>query len=120
LPAFVGAALAFIGAPLAVVDIVLSTFHAAGFADLGTNAANLLHELRATTHEARRRPTDRRAVFVEPNTLGHHGDIAFTQASLGTVLAFLGASNASIDTRLVLLVGHGYLLNLKKEKDLSL
>jgi hypothetical protein len=106
--------LALVGAALTVINIMPSALSATSLADIGAYATKFLHELRAAAHEACRGPAHRRAVFVEPNALGHHGDIAFTQASLGAVLAFLGAANASIDARLVLFVGHDYLLRRKK------
>jgi hypothetical protein len=45
LAAFLSAALALIGAALAVVHFVLPALSAAGFAEVGTDAADLLHEL---------------------------------------------------------------------------
>jgi hypothetical protein len=45
LTAFFRAALALVGAALAMVHLVLPTLSATGFADVGTDAADLLHEL---------------------------------------------------------------------------
>ena len=92
LAAFVRAALALVRAALAVVHLVLSTLGTARITDVGTEAANLLHELRPTAHISRRRKANLGTISIEPNAPGHPGDVAFAQAGIGAMLTLLGAA----------------------------
>ena len=87
------------------------------FADLGTNAADLCGEARAPAHEGRGRPTDGRAVAVEPDALGHHLHVGLTEASSGAVLALLGAALAGVDTGFEFVVSHDVPPQLSRSAD---
>lgn len=97
LAAFVGATLALVRAALAMVGLVLSARGATGVTYLGAQRTKLLHELRSAAHEGRRRPTRLGAIPIQADTLRHHGNVLFTKACIGAMLAFLGASNTSFD-----------------------
>jgi hypothetical protein len=100
------AALAFIGAALTVIHFVLATFNTTGFANVSTDAADLLHELRTAAHVGSRRKADLGAISIKPDTFRHFCDISFAEAGVGAMLAFLRAPQTSVDAGLVLLVGH--------------
>ena len=78
-PAFFRTAPAGFGASLTVIDFVLRALASARIADLHANAADFADELRPAAHERRRRPADCRAILVEPDALGHLGDIALAR-----------------------------------------
>ena len=106
-PAFFGTLLACLGAPLAMIDLVLAALRAAGFANLRANAADILHKPRIPAHKGRSRPADLGAVFVQPNALGHFLHVLLAQAGVGTVLALLSTAYACFDAGLKLLMAHG-------------
>jgi len=57
------------GAALTVFILVLRAFGGASLADVGTNAAEGVHEPRIPAHEARAAPADVRAIHAEPGAL---------------------------------------------------
>jgi hypothetical protein len=104
--AFFRTFLTSLGATLAVLNLVLRALRAAGIADFGAYPTDLVDEVRSAAHVSRRGPADRSAVLVKPKALGHLGNFALAQASVGAVLALLGTSHAGFDARLVLLMSH--------------
>jgi hypothetical protein len=106
LTAFFRAALALIGAPLAVIDLMLAAFGAAGLAYFCTQPADILRKLRSPAHQRSRGPAKLSAVFVEANTLSHFADILLSKARVAAMFALLGASNARFNARLIVLVAH--------------
>lgn len=101
--ALLSAALAGFGALLAVVVLVLAALGCTGLTNFGADAANLLRELRTAAHERGGVPAHLGAVFIEPDALGHHGDILFAQAGVAAVFTRLGAADTGFDTALVVL-----------------
>jgi len=104
--AFFRAAMTCLGTALAMFRFVLFAFSAARIANVGTEAANVLGEVRAPAHKRRGHPADFGTVPVKPDTFGHDSDILFAQAGVRTVLASLSTFHAGFDTGLVLFVGH--------------
>ena len=104
--AFFGAFLAGVGAPLAVVGLVLAAFGTACFTDFRTKATDILHESRTTAHIGRCTPANLCTIFIQPDAFSHLGDVLLVQAGVATMLAFLGTANTGFDARLVLLVSH--------------
>jgi hypothetical protein len=96
-----------------VIHLVLSALSATCFADIGTEAADLLHELRTAAHVGSRGKADLGAISIKPDAFRHSCDIFFAEAGVGAMLAFLRAPQTSVDTGLVLLVGHDDLLIIK-------
>jgi hypothetical protein len=68
------------GAGLTVLGLVLLTFRTARVADLGAKRTQLARECAARSHELCGQATDRRAVAVESNAVGHHLDVGFAEA----------------------------------------
>jgi len=97
-----------------VIDFVLAALGSARVAYVGAHSANVLHEPGIAAHEAGGRPADLGAVVVEPNALGHFGNVLFPKAGIRTVLALLSTVDASVDTILMFFVGHLDLLQLSK------
>jgi uncharacterized MnhB-related membrane protein len=98
--------LAFIGTPLTVVNFVFAAFSTARFTNVRTEGAELMNKLRAATHKGGSRKARFSTVSIETDALCHLGNVAFTEASVGTVLTLLCASQTGINTGLVFLVGH--------------
>lgn len=117
LAAFFRTALAIFGALLAVVHLVLAALRAAGLADLGAYAANLVGELRAAAHEGRRAPACLGAVTVQADALGHFRHVLLVKTRAGTVFAFLGALHARFNTGMELVVSHINFLLASKGRD---
>jgi hypothetical protein len=67
-----GALPALGGAATAVLDVVLLALVGAMLADVGTDPANVLDELRPATNQGRQGPAKLRAILVEPNAVDHH------------------------------------------------
>ena len=87
-PAGFFAAAAGVGALLAMLHVrVLGALVAAGFADVGAQAQQMLGMVRAAGHEAGRQGADIGAVTVELDAAHHHFNIIFLQAGSGTMLA---------------------------------
>lgn len=101
-----GAAAALVGTPVAMLRLMLGTFGAAGVADFGAHATDVMCTLRSAAHVAGCRPTDLSAITIQPNAIGHHGDVVFAQARGGAVLALLGATDTGFDARTRFLVTH--------------
>jgi hypothetical protein len=89
------------GAALAMVLLMLDAFLRASIADIGTDAANLVHEPRAAAHEGDAQAARFRAVETTTRTLRHAA-----QTFVGTVITFLSAAATGSDTRLVFLMRH--------------
>jgi hypothetical protein len=104
LSAFDGTSLALVRAPLAMVHVMLPAFCTTRFANVGTDGADLLHEIRAAAHVGSREKANLRAIVVHPNTIGHFGYVCFVQAGICTMLAFLCTPQTGIDTHLVFLM----------------
>lgn len=99
--ALLGAVPARFGATLAMVIVMLGTFLGAGIANIGTDAANLVDEPGAATHEGDAQATYLGAVEAQTCALRHAA-----QALVGTVITFLSATATGGDARLMLLVRH--------------
>jgi hypothetical protein len=106
LPTFFGAPTAGLRTALTVVLLMLPALRRAGVTHFSVEAAHVGCELRASAHPPRRRPADFGAVAVESDAFGHGLDVLLTQASVGTVFAFLRALDAGFDARSVLLMSH--------------
>lgn len=115
--ALLGAVLACVRTALAVVYLVLATLRAAGFANVGADAAQLLGELRIPAHKGRGLPADSSTVVVQANTLCHFRNVALTQACIGTVLTSLSTFDARLDARLKFLMGHCRFLGVRAGKN---
>jgi hypothetical protein len=89
-----------------MVNIMLSAFGSACLAHVGTDATNLLGKVRTAAHESGRRPADFRAVFIEPDALGHHLHVLLLEAGVAAMFAFLGTTDTGVDARLKILVRH--------------
>src|SRR5205823_1670683 len=89
------------------------TLRAASVADVGTQAAQVVHEVRPAAHEGGGLPANRRAIAVQANTRGHPLHVRFAQAGIRAVLALLGTTDARLNTRMVLLVRHGTPLSIR-------
>ena len=98
---FLGAAAARFGAALAMVLAVLGAFLGAGVANLGTNTADFVDEPRASTHKRDAQTAHLRTIETDASAIGHAA-----QASVGAVIALLGALATGTDTRLMFLVRH--------------
>jgi hypothetical protein len=85
---------------------VLGTLRPAGFADVGANLADVAGKFAAARHIARGKPTNRRAIDVQPNAFRHHFDVLLAKTSGSAVVASIGALVAGVDTGLILLVSH--------------
>jgi hypothetical protein len=101
LAAFLRAVTAGIRAAFAVFVVGLAAFRSAGVADFRAERTEAGVKLRSATHESCCCPANvgavdakARALFSDPETL------------VGAMLAFLSASNASVDAALVFLVCH--------------
>ena len=81
--------------------VVLTTFVAAGFANLGTEPTDTFREFGASTHLLCCECTDLCARAVQLDTADHHLRITFAQAGCRAVLAFLHAIKARLDALLV-------------------
>jgi hypothetical protein len=104
------ASTAFFRTATAMLRFVLGAFGAAGVADVGAHAAEIVRKIRTAAHQRRRRPTDFRTITVQPNTFGHHLDVGFAQACGGAMFASLGAAATGFDAGTKLLVTHNGLL----------
>lgn len=104
--AFLGAAVAGIGAPLAVIHVVFAAFFSTSVAYFGAQAAELLGELRVTRHELSRQNADVSAIPVEPDAPFHHLHVILLQAGSRAVFTFLGALQASLNATSILFVSH--------------
>jgi DNA-binding GntR family transcriptional regulator len=89
-----------------VIHLVLRAFLAARVADLCAKLADLLRELRAARHFARRKRADIRATTVELDTADHHFHVLFVQASGRAVLASFHALVTRFDTIFIFFVRH--------------
>jgi hypothetical protein len=89
-----------------MVHFVLSAFRAARFADLCTNAAQFLRELRSAAHEGRCAPARFSTVAVEADARRHFGHVAFLKAGAGAMLALLRALDTRRDATLKFVVSH--------------
>ena len=106
--AFFGAAFARIGAPLAVIHLVLAAFLTASAANVRAQSAELFRELRITGHELSREHANISAVPVEPDSTFHHINVVFLQTGRRAVFAFLSAFQARLDTTSVFFVSHNF------------
>jgi hypothetical protein len=105
--AFIRATPAHFGTLPAVVHIrVLLAFRCAGFADGGTNTAQLVGVRTAEAHQLGRSAADRRAFQVELDAADHVVDVRFLQTGSRTVIADNSALQASLDAAFELLVSH--------------
>lgn len=105
--AFFGAALASLGALLAVVVLVLTTLGGTSVARLSANAADVVGQRRVPTHQRGSRPAKRGAIAVAANAFRHHGDVVLLQAGSRTVLASLSTAHAGFDTVVEFVADHG-------------
>jgi hypothetical protein len=105
-PALFRASLALVSAALTMIDVMFAALVAARLANVGANAADLVHESRTAVHERGRRPAKLRAIPVQPNAFGHFFHIHFAQASVRAVFTFLGTFHAGFDAGSIFLVGH--------------
>lgn len=94
-----GAAVAGLGAVLAVLRLVPGTLIATGLADFGAKAADGNRMVAASGHRRRGKLADRRTVDVQRDALGHHLHVLLSQAGSSAVVACRRASVASFDTR---------------------
>jgi len=102
------AAAAGVGAFLAVLHVgMLGALVAAGFANLGTLAQQVLGVFGATSHEAGGQVTNVGAVTVELNAAGHHLYVVFLQAGRSTVFTGINAGIQRRQQALVLRMHRG-------------
>ena len=104
LAAFVRTTLAFVGATLTVIHLVLPTLGSAGVTNVRAHPTDFLGKLRTATHEGGRRPADLGAVVVQPNALSHLGDILLAEACVAAMLALLRATDAGLHACLIFLI----------------
>ncbi len=90
-----------------MIVLVLPAFVAAGLADFGTHAADVVGELRTAAHKAGRRPAHDRTVVIEMNAAGNVRDVRFAEAGRLAVLASAGTADARLDAgvEFVMVVG---------------
>ena len=89
-----------------MVHLMLSAFRAARFANLSTDTAQLVRELRSAAHEGRCAPTGFSAVTIEADAFRHLGYVAFLKTRALAVLARLGTLDAGCDATLKFLMSH--------------
>jgi hypothetical protein len=83
--------------------VMLGAFLSASIANLGTDAANLVHKPRAAAHESDAQAACFRAIETQPRALRHT-----PQTFVGTMITFLSTAATGCDTRLMFLVRHDY------------
>lgn len=88
---------------LTMLHLVLRAFSAAGFC---AGFADIVHELRTSTHQCRSGPTKVGAIAIEANTFRHHRDVLFAETRVGPMLAFLSTADTRFNARLKIFVTH--------------
>jgi hypothetical protein len=91
------AAFALIGAFLAMIVIMLSTFLGAVATDLGAYFANIARVGRIGRHQERGCSTEDGAVSVQSYATDHHQDVLLAKAFSRAMGAFVGAMIAGFD-----------------------
>jgi hypothetical protein len=119
-PAFLGAATAGFGAPLAVLSVMPRAFIAALLAHLGADFAYGARELAAAPHIGGGKAADLGAVQIERNALCHFLDVRFLEAGCSAVVASDGTVVAGFNAGLELSVWHGGLQNVSHALDASI
>lgn len=109
-PAFVRTTAARMRTFLAMRHLVLAAFITACVADFGACLADQRGEFTAARHVGCCAAAYLRAVHVERDATRHHLDVIFLQAGSGAKIACVGACIASFNTRFILLLSHGDLL----------
>ena len=94
-------------ATVLVLVLVPLAFAAADLAHFGAAAADFIGKVRSAAHERGRRPAEFGTILVEPDAIDQGSEVAFAQTSLPTMLAFLRAFDAGVDTGAMLFVWHG-------------
>jgi hypothetical protein len=89
-----------------MISLVLAAFNSAGVTDFGAEATQLMGKPRASAHEGGGRPTRLSTILVEPNALGHQGNVFLLQARLSAMFTCFSATDTCVDARLKIFMGH--------------
>jgi hypothetical protein len=114
-----GTVVARIGAPLAVVHLMLAAFIRTSLADFRTKGADFLFKAGVPAHEGSRGPAHRRTVAIEPDAFDHPRDFLFVQASIVAMLAGPGAFDTRVNALLVVRVVREHAKPPKSEREIS-
>jgi hypothetical protein len=107
-PAFFCASATGLGAFLAMLIIVVSTFCGTGFTHVGTNTANLCCFAAAQAHQLRRRITYGGTFHIKLDTPCHHFHIFLLRTGRSTMIANSGAPQTGVNTGFVLVIISGH------------
>jgi hypothetical protein len=81
-----------------MVHFMLRAFFCASIADVCTNLAQLMGEVRSSTDESGCLPANCGAIQIKPNATRHHLHVRFLQTGAGAMLALLSAGDALANT----------------------
>lgn len=95
-----------LSAALAMLDLMPRALFGTSVADFGAELGNLLCKNGAPRHFLSGQFAHIRTASSKPNTLHHHLDVLFVEASGGATFAFSSANFACFDACFVTFVGH--------------
>ena len=98
--------MAGLGAPLAMVSLVLRAFVTAGLADISADSAERLCVLTAACHRTGCKLADGSAVDIESDAACHHLDVRFLKAGSRAMMTSHRTVETSFDAGFVLLMRH--------------
>ena len=104
--AFLGTAAARFRAALAMIHVVFLALGRARGTNSCAQAAECRGKAAIAAHQRRRQSAHVGAVSIQPNALGHSFDVLFFETRGRAVFAFCSAFFASVDTTLVIPMGH--------------
>lgn len=108
------------GTFLAMFVIVLSAFFCALLADIGTHPAEFFRPIASQAHQLGSCIANGGTLHIQLDTACHHLYIFFLQAGRSTVITQSGATQAGIDTLLIIVVIHKYVfINYRKTYTLA-
>ena len=111
LAALIGAPMAGLSTPLAMIVVMLRAFRGACIADFRAHAADVIDELRSPAHERDRDPARRSTIVIEPDAVRQVGHVRLVEARLRAMFALLRAFVTRINAGFVHLVTHGILVS---------